>query len=282
MRSSSASAASRPRSGRLGDVRDAPFARRVHEDAQRRRAEPRDRRGAASDDHRVPMRRRTRAPRPAPREASSSSNGLAPWLRRVRASLARGRQAALAQATAVRLRLASTASRRDAQPLGDDDGKLLGRRTRSRGRRRPAARSRGRPIRTRSRASLPPEKEYAAPNAGLLPIVETRDLRKVFRTRKRTPGALGALRSFFSRGYEERVAVDGVTFALEPGELVGYIGPNGAGKSTTIKMLTGILVPTSGEVRVAGLVPWKQRQARTPATSASSSASAASSIGIFR
>ena len=85
-------------------------------------------------------------------------------------------------------------------------------------------------------------------------------MRKVFRTRKRAPGPLGALRSLFSRGYEERVAVDGVTIALEPGELVGYIGPNGAGKSTTIKMLTGILVPTSGEVRVAGLVPWKQRK----------------------
>lgn len=98
------------------------------------------------------------------------------------------------------------------------------------------------------------------PNASLLPIVETRDLRKVFRTRKRSQGTLGALRSFFSRGYDERVAVDDVTFSLEPGELVGYIGPNGAGKSTTIKMLTGILVPTSGEVRVAGLVPWKHRK----------------------
>jgi ABC-2 type transport system ATP-binding protein len=85
-------------------------------------------------------------------------------------------------------------------------------------------------------------------------------LRKIFRTRKRTPGALGALRSLFSGEYEDRVAVDDVTFALEPGELVGYIGPNGAGKSTTIKMLTGILVPTSGEVRVAGLVPWKRRK----------------------
>lgn len=97
-------------------------------------------------------------------------------------------------------------------------------------------------------------------NAGVLPIVATRDLRKVFRSRKRSEGTLGALRSFFSRQYEERVAVDGVSFALEPGELVGYIGPNGAGKSTTIKMLTGILVPTSGEVRVAGLVPWKERR----------------------
>ncbi len=94
----------------------------------------------------------------------------------------------------------------------------------------------------------------------VLPIVETRDLRKVFRTPKRTPGALGALRSLFSREYEERVAVDAVTFSLEAGELVGYIGPNGAGKSTTIKMLTGILVPTSGHVSVAGLVPWKQRK----------------------
>ena len=97
-------------------------------------------------------------------------------------------------------------------------------------------------------------------NRRVLPIVEARDLRKVFRTTKRMPGALGALRSLFTREYEERVAVGGVSFSLEPGELVGYIGPNGAGKSTTIKMLTGILVPTSGEVRVAGLVPWKSRK----------------------
>lgn len=91
-------------------------------------------------------------------------------------------------------------------------------------------------------------------------IIETRDLRKVFRATKRVPGALGALRTLFSSAYEERVAVAGVTMSLEPGELVGYIGPNGAGKSTTIKMLTGILVPTSGCVRVAGIVPWQRRQ----------------------
>ncbi|MBV8197574.1 MAG: ATP-binding cassette domain-containing protein [Candidatus Eremiobacteraeota bacterium] len=93
-----------------------------------------------------------------------------------------------------------------------------------------------------------------------MPIVECSKLRKVFRTPKRMPGALGALRSLFSREYEQRVAVDAVSFGLEAGELVGYIGPNGAGKSTTIKMLTGILVPTSGDVRVAGLVPWRQRK----------------------
>jgi ABC-2 type transport system ATP-binding protein len=91
-------------------------------------------------------------------------------------------------------------------------------------------------------------------------IIETHDLRKVFRSVKRAPGGLGALRTLFSRDYEERVAVDGITMALEPGELVGYIGPNGAGKSTTIKMLTGILVPSSGRVRVAGLVPWERRK----------------------
>jgi ABC-2 type transport system ATP-binding protein len=92
------------------------------------------------------------------------------------------------------------------------------------------------------------------------PIIETHDLRKVFRSVKRIPGPMGALRTLFSRAYEDKVAVAGVNVSLEPGELVGYIGPNGAGKSTTIKMLTGILVPTSGTVRVAGLVPWEQRQ----------------------
>jgi ABC-2 type transport system ATP-binding protein len=92
-----------------------------------------------------------------------------------------------------------------------------------------------------------------------MPIIRTRALRKVFRSVKRTPGAAGALRTLFSRAYEEKVAVSGVDMDLEPGELVGYIGPNGAGKSTTIKMLTGILVPTSGTIEVAGLVPHERR-----------------------
>jgi ABC-2 type transport system ATP-binding protein len=93
-----------------------------------------------------------------------------------------------------------------------------------------------------------------------MPIIEARDLRKVFRSLVRRPGVGGTLRTLFSRDYEDKVAVEGVTMALEAGELVGYIGPNGAGKSTTIKMLTGILVPTSGLVRVDGLVPYEQRQ----------------------
>jgi ABC-2 type transport system ATP-binding protein len=93
-----------------------------------------------------------------------------------------------------------------------------------------------------------------------MPIIQTRDLRKVFKSVKRVPGPLGAVRTLFSRTYEERVAVSDVTMSLEAGELVGYIGPNGAGKSTTIKMLTGILVPTSGRVEVAGIVPYDDRK----------------------
>ena len=92
-----------------------------------------------------------------------------------------------------------------------------------------------------------------------MPIIRTRALRKVFRSVKRVPGAGGALRTLFSREYEEKVAVSDVTMDVEPGELVGYIGPNGAGKSTTIKMLTGILVPTSGTIEVAGIVPYDRR-----------------------
>jgi len=95
---------------------------------------------------------------------------------------------------------------------------------------------------------------------GGMPIIEVAGLRKVFRSIKREPGVRGAFAALFSRTYEEKAAVERVSFSLEPGEVVGYIGPNGAGKSTTIKMLTGILVPTSGTVRVAGIVPYKARE----------------------
>jgi ABC-2 type transport system ATP-binding protein len=94
-----------------------------------------------------------------------------------------------------------------------------------------------------------------------MPILRTRDLCKVFRSPKRVPGALGVIRGLFSREYVEKVAVHHIDMALEAGELVGYIGPNGAGKSTTIKMLTGILTPTSGRIEVAGLVPYERRKA---------------------
>ena len=92
-------------------------------------------------------------------------------------------------------------------------------------------------------------------------IIRAQRLTKTFRTRRRGQGVLGTLSSLFSRAYDEKLAVREVSFELAPGELVGYIGPNGAGKSTTIKMLTGILVPTSGECTVNGIVPWVERQA---------------------
>ena len=93
-----------------------------------------------------------------------------------------------------------------------------------------------------------------------MPIIQTSNLRKVFRSVAREPGTGGALRTLFSRRYVDKAAVDDISMTLEAGELVGYIGPNGAGKSTTIKMLTGILVPTSGRVEVAGLVPYERRK----------------------
>lgn len=92
-----------------------------------------------------------------------------------------------------------------------------------------------------------------------MPIIRVRDLVKEFRTAKRAPGIGGSLRTLFTREEKVTRAVDGVSFELDEGELVGYLGRNGAGKSTTVKVLTGILHPTSGEVEVAGLVPWRDR-----------------------
>ncbi|HXW50658.1 MAG TPA: ATP-binding cassette domain-containing protein [Candidatus Acidoferrales bacterium] len=90
-------------------------------------------------------------------------------------------------------------------------------------------------------------------------IISAKHLTKTFRTRRRGDGVVGTLTSLFSRQFDEKLAVRDMSFELEAGELVGYIGPNGAGKSTTIKMLTGILVPSSGECVVNGVVPWLNR-----------------------
>ncbi len=92
------------------------------------------------------------------------------------------------------------------------------------------------------------------------PIIRVDQLGKTFRSPRRHDGRFGALHTLFTRDYTVKTAVDGISFVVESGELIGYIGPNGAGKSTTIKMLTGILVPTSGELQVAGLVPWRHRE----------------------
>jgi ABC-2 type transport system ATP-binding protein len=93
------------------------------------------------------------------------------------------------------------------------------------------------------------------------PLISVRDLCKHFRTFRRREGLWGGVQNLFIREYQTVKAVDRITFAIEPGEMVGYIGPNGAGKSTTIKMLTGILVPSSGEMLSNGFIPWKQRAA---------------------
>lgn len=85
------------------------------------------------------------------------------------------------------------------------------------------------------------------------------DLVKAYRIAERKAGLWGAVRGVARRTYRTVRALDGVSFAIEPGELVGYIGPNGAGKSTTVKVLAGILVPDSGRCEVRGRVPWKQR-----------------------
>jgi ABC-2 type transport system ATP-binding protein len=95
------------------------------------------------------------------------------------------------------------------------------------------------------------------------PIIEVHNLSKAFRTFRRREGIVGALQNLFVRDYLTVHAVDGISFSIEPGEMVGYIGANGAGKSTTIKMLTGILVPTSGRVLAHGYVPYRDRRRYT-------------------
>ena len=89
-------------------------------------------------------------------------------------------------------------------------------------------------------------------------VVES--LWKRFQVAERKPGFVGALRGVFSRSYRDINALRNVGFSVEPGELIGYIGPNGAGKSTTIKILSGILVPSSGKCEINGVTPWLNRQ----------------------
>jgi ABC-2 type transport system ATP-binding protein len=85
------------------------------------------------------------------------------------------------------------------------------------------------------------------------------NLAKVFHVAERRPGLIGALTGVVKRKHREIRALDGVSFSLEAGELIGYIGPNGAGKSTTVKILSGILVPSCGRCEVLGRTPWKNR-----------------------
>jgi ABC-2 type transport system ATP-binding protein len=90
-------------------------------------------------------------------------------------------------------------------------------------------------------------------------LVEARALTKVFRQPDKEPGFGAAVKQLFVRRFKEKVAVDHIDLSIEAGEAVAYVGPNGAGKSTTVKLLSGILVPTSGEVRIGGVVPHRER-----------------------
>jgi ABC-type uncharacterized transport system ATPase subunit len=92
-------------------------------------------------------------------------------------------------------------------------------------------------------------------------VIRVAHLTKEFRRPVRKIGPFGALRTFFSTEYTTVKAVNDISFTIDEWEMVGYIGPNGAGKSTSIKMLTGILVPTSGTVEVNGLSPQRDRVA---------------------
>jgi ABC-2 type transport system ATP-binding protein len=92
-------------------------------------------------------------------------------------------------------------------------------------------------------------------------VIDVRGLRKHYRVHRREPGLAAALRSVFRRRYEWVKAVDGIDFAVAPGERVGFLGPNGAGKTTTLKILAGLLYPTQGEVQVAGHLPQRRETA---------------------
>ncbi len=91
-------------------------------------------------------------------------------------------------------------------------------------------------------------------------MITAEHLSKNFQVRKHHQGTLATLRNFLTRDTRTIKAVDDVSFSIAKGEVVGYLGPNGAGKSTTIKMLTGLLVPSGGQLNVNGFVPWKSRQ----------------------
>src|SRR5262245_35897936 len=91
-----------------------------------------------------------------------------------------------------------------------------------------------------------------------MPIIEVHGLTKVYRVAQKAPGLLGSLRALVRRTYKEVHAVEDVSFMIEPGEVVGFLGPNGAGKTTTLKMLSGLIYPTSGTAQVLGYVPWER------------------------
>jgi ABC-2 type transport system ATP-binding protein len=92
-------------------------------------------------------------------------------------------------------------------------------------------------------------------------MIEAVDLTKTYRVVQKKAGVMGALRGLYRREYREVRAVDRIGFTIEPGEMVAFLGPNGAGKTTTLKMLSGLIYPTSGAARVLDFVPWQRADA---------------------
>ncbi len=92
-------------------------------------------------------------------------------------------------------------------------------------------------------------------------IIEVTGLAKTYRVVQKKKGVWGALKGLYHREYRQVKAVDGISFTIEPGEMVAFLGPNGAGKTTTLKMLSGLVYPTSGAARVLGFVPWQRADA---------------------
>lgn len=92
-----------------------------------------------------------------------------------------------------------------------------------------------------------------------MPIIDVENLSKIYYTYEKESGIKGSLKNLFSRKYLENKAVDGISFNIEEGEVVGFLGPNGSGKTTTIKMLTGLLYPSSGKAQVLGYNPWERK-----------------------
>src|SRR3954466_8651191 len=113
------------------------------------------------------------------------------------------------------------------------------------------------------RNGLAPRRLRSMPNHVLSPasMIEVENLTRVFRTYKKQPGFWGGVKGLFKREFEETRAADGVSFSIKEGEFVGFLGPNGAGKTTTLKMLSGLIYPTSGTARVAGFDPTKRENA---------------------
>lgn len=91
-------------------------------------------------------------------------------------------------------------------------------------------------------------------------MIKVNNITKVFKKPIRGVGLKGMIKTLFSKKYDEAIAVNNVSFEIEDGEIVGYIGSNGAGKSTTIKMMCGILTPSSGEITIDGMIPYNSKQ----------------------